>query len=95
MIEEASNVRSSQKQPQIEEEVKRPALEPIEEDLTLPEAIMHIDEVEDWEDRMNRASYNSHQRSLIAQCLAKKDVFLEYMANGNWEVSNNAKKDGY
>jgi len=54
IVEEAKNIDVA---PQIEDQVKV-QIEPIEEDLTTPEAIMHIDEIEDWEDRMNRASYS-------------------------------------
>lgn len=45
--------------PQIEEMTKQPEQELYEEDLTTPEAIMHIDEIDDWESRMDRASYTS------------------------------------
>lgn len=45
------------------------AAEPIVEDLTTPTAILYIDEIDDWEDRMNRANYSDHQRQMIAQCL--------------------------
>ena len=46
-VEEAKNVIET---PQIEEEThKKTTLEPIEEDLTTPEAIMYLDDVIDWE----------------------------------------------
>lgn len=56
---------------------------------------MHIDEIEDWEDRMTRASYTQQQRDLVNQCLAKKDKFLDFMQNGDWQVSDTNKKEGY
>ena len=89
MIEEAKNSGSI---PHIEEVVKE---EPFEEDLTLPPSIMHIDDVPDWEDRMDRASYTSSQRDIIKQCLDKKDRFLNFMENGPWEVADTNKKDNY
>ena len=44
-------------EPMIEEETPG-CNEPIEEDLTTPEAILYIDEVNNWEDRFTRANYN-------------------------------------
>ena len=53
-IEEDKNVDSA---PKIEEEAPKKTLEPIEEDLTTPEAIMYLDDVPDWDERMDRADY--------------------------------------
>jgi hypothetical protein len=41
------------------------AAEPIVEDLTTPEAILYLEDVPDWEDRMNRANYTEEQRYMI------------------------------
>jgi len=47
----------------MKEETKRTeAPEPIIEDLTTPETILYLEDVPDWEDRMNRASYTVEQR---------------------------------
>ena len=55
-LEEAKNVIEPTLQ--IEEEMpKKTTLEPIEEDLTTPEAILYLDEVPDWDERMERANY--------------------------------------
>ena len=57
---------------------------------------MKIDEVDEsaWEDRMNRANYNPEQRSLVNQCLKKKEKFLQFFMNAAWEVTDNNKKEG-
>ena len=56
---------------------------------------MHIDDVPDWDERMDRASYTSQQRDIVRQCLEKKEKFLHFMANGPWEVADTNKKDNY
>ena len=81
--------------PQIEEMTKQSEQGLFEEDLTTPEAIMHIDEIDDWESRMDRASYTSQQRDCVRQCLEKKDKFLHFMEKGAWEVTDTNKKEGY
>ena len=58
-IEEAKNV-----EPEPVEEEKKEA-EPIVEDLTTPKAIMHIDDVPDWAERITRANYNDEQKRAV------------------------------
>ena len=81
-------------EPMIEEETPG-CNEPIEEDLTTPEAILYIDEVNNWEDRFTRANYNEEQRNLVKQCLVKKEDWLRFCSEGPWEVTETNKKENY
>ena len=63
--------------------------------MTVPDNLMHIEEVTDWDDRMNKANYNEMQRDAIGQCLRKVDEWLNFTATGNWELHDTNKKEGY
>ena len=80
-IEEADNMTPNN------EESKTPqgGDEKIEEDMTVPDNLMVIEEVSNWEERMNKANYNEMQRNAVGQCLKKIDEWLNFAANGNWE----------
>ena len=65
------------------------------EDMTVPENLMEIEEVQNWDDRMNRANYNEMQRNAVGQCLRKIDEWLNFTANGSWEEHDTNKKEGY
>ena len=44
---------------------------------------------------MDRANYSVEQRVAISQCLLKKDSWLEFCANGPWEVTETNKKEQF
>jgi len=57
---------------------------PIVEDLACPDQVTEIEVIADWEDRMNRASYNDHQRDVIARVLSKKQDFADILGGQGW-----------
>ena len=63
--------------------------------MTLPDNLLKIEDIQDWEVRMEKANYNEMQRDAIGQCLKKIDEWLNFAANGNWDLYDNNKKEGY
>ena len=54
--------------------------------MTVPENILHLDEVENWDDHMNSANYSAQQRSFIKQANEKKDYAMQFLQNNEWEL---------
>ena len=84
LIEEAQNT------PLIVEEVKS-----IVEDLTKPTTITTIDDIPDWEDRMNRANYTDTQRAIVRQAQQKHKAWLDFCNSNVWDVTETNEKHDY
>ena len=66
-----SQIKEKKKGQQEEVKIRQSTL-----DMTVPENILHLDEVENWDDHMNSANYSAQQRSFIKQVNEKKDYAM-------------------
>ena len=64
-IEEADNMTPNNEESKTTQ-TQQAEDEKIEEDMTVPENLMVIEDVQNWEERMNKANYNEMQRNAVS-----------------------------
>lgn len=66
----------------------------MELDLTKPEQILYVDDIQDWNEHMDSYNYSASQRDIMRQCFEKKEHMFKFL-QGKWDLYDTNKKENY